>query len=131
MTIIGVAYAGAIIFILLSALDDGNPEFRVDSLSVSNLNHTNSLISGKWDLRFTVTNPSKKIIYYNDITTTVLYDDVSLSDTTVPPFFQVKKTETARQASFVTAGAYMDDQAFDKMNKERCNRVQYEGGRWG
>uniref|UniRef100_A0A3Q7IZG1 Late embryogenesis abundant protein LEA-2 subgroup domain-containing protein n=1 Tax=Solanum lycopersicum TaxID=4081 RepID=A0A3Q7IZG1_SOLLC len=107
----------------LQVLDDREPVFRVDSLSVSNLNLTNSLISGKWDLRFIVKNPTKEMaIFYNDIAAAVFYDDASLSDTTVPPLFQVDTTQTARQVSFATAGAYMDNQAFDKMNKERSQK---------
>ncbi|XP_069147876.1 NDR1/HIN1-like protein 2 isoform X2 [Solanum lycopersicum] len=119
IAVIGIS----IIYIFVYILDDREPVFRVDSLSVSNLNLTNSLISGKWDLRFIVKNPTKEMaIFYNDIAAAVFYDDASLSDTTVPPLFQVDTTQTARQVSFATAGAYMDNQAFDKMNKERSQK---------
>ncbi|WMV55990.1 hypothetical protein MTR67_049375 [Solanum verrucosum] len=143
MAIAAMVIAGTFVFILWLILRPRIPEFRVDSLSVSNLNLTNSLISGKWDLRFTVRNPNKKMtLYYDDVAAAVFYDDVSLSDTTVPPFFQEKRAETARQASFATAGAYVNNRAFDQMNKERSRkgaigfnvrmvaRVRFRAGAW-
>lgn len=143
MAIAAMVIAGTFVFILWLILRPRIPEFRVDSLSVSNLNLTNSLISGKWDLRFTVRNPNKKMtLYYDDVAAAVFYDDVSLSDTTVPPFFQEKRAETARQASFATAGAYVDNRVFDQMNKERSRkdaigfnvrmvaRVRFRAGAW-
>ncbi|XP_055835556.1 NDR1/HIN1-like protein 10 [Solanum dulcamara] len=143
IAIASMVIAGTFVFILWLVLRPRLPEFRVDSMSVSNLNLTNSLISANWDLRFTVRNPNKKMtLYYDDVAAAVFYDDVSLSDTTVPPFFQDKRVETIQKASFATAGAYVDNRFFDMMNKERSRRgaigfnvrmvarVRFKAGAW-
>ncbi|MCD7462733.1 hypothetical protein HAX54_049268 [Datura stramonium] len=143
MAIAAMVIAGTFVFIVWLILRPRLPEFRVDSFSVSNLNLSNSLISANWDLGFTVRNPNKKMtLYYDDVAAAVFYDSVSLSDTTVPPFFQDKRAETTQKASFATASAYVDSRAFDGMNKERSRRgaigfdvrmvarVRFKAGAW-
>ncbi|KAJ8558429.1 hypothetical protein K7X08_005195 [Anisodus acutangulus] len=112
-------------------------------MSVSNLNLSNSLISANWDLRFTVRNPNKKMtLYYDDIAAAVFYDYVSLSDTTVPPFYQEKRVETSQKAGFASSGSYVERRVFDEMNSERDRRgsigfnvrmvarVRFKAGAW-
>ncbi|XP_016466745.1 NDR1/HIN1-like protein 10 [Nicotiana tabacum] len=143
IAIAAMVITGTFVFIVWLILRPRLPEFRVDSLSVSNLNLSNSLISANWDLRFTVRNPNKKLtLYYDDVAAAVFYDSASLSDTTVPPFFQDKRAETAQKASFATSGSYVENRAFDGMNKERARssaigfdvrmvaRVRFKAGSW-
>lgn len=141
--IASLVIAGTFVFIVWLILRPKLPEFRIDSLSLSNLKLNNSLITANFDLRFTVRNPNKKMtLYYDDVAAAVYYDYVSLSDTTVPPFFQEKRAETGQKASFATSGAYVDSRAFDEMNRERARRgaigfnvrmfarVRFKAGAW-
>ncbi|PHT34979.1 hypothetical protein CQW23_26779 [Capsicum baccatum] len=143
IAIAAIIITGTFIFILWLILRPKLPEFRIDSFSVSKLNLNNSLITANWDIRFTVRNPNKKMtIYYDDVAAGVFYDYVSLADTTIAPFYQDKKAETIEKASLATAGAYVDNRAFDQMNKERVRRgaigfnvrmvarVRFKAGGW-
>lgn len=119
------------------------PEFQVDSLTVSNLNLSNSLITANWDLHFTAKNPNKKItLYYDEIAAAIFYESLSMADTTVPPFFMDKGNETGKKVSFVASGAYVEKWAFEGMSKERVERgsirfnvkmvarVSFKAGAW-
>ncbi|XP_059314917.1 NDR1/HIN1-like protein 10 [Lycium ferocissimum] len=146
--VIAIAIASMVItatfvFIVWLILRPKLPEFRVDSLSVSNLNLNNSLISANWDLRFTVKNPNKKMtLYYDEVALAVFYDYESLSDTTVAPFYQEKRAETGEKASFATKGSYVNNRVFDDMSKERERRgvigfnvrmfarIRFKAGAW-
>ncbi|KAK4366401.1 hypothetical protein RND71_014281 [Anisodus tanguticus] len=143
IAIAAMVIAGTFTFIVWLILRPKLPEFRVDSMSVSNLNLSNSLISANWDLRFTVRNPNKKMtLYYDDIAAAVFYDYVSLSDTTVPPFYQEKRVETSQKAGFASSGSYVERRVFDEMNSERDRRgsigfnvrmvarVRFKAGAW-
>ncbi|CAN4120175.1 unnamed protein product [Withania somnifera] len=132
IAIASMVIVGVFIFIVWLVLRPKLPEFRVDSLSVSNLNLNNSSITANFDLRFIVRNPNKKMtIYYDDVAAAVFYDGVSLSDTT-----------TAQKASFATSRAYVDSRAYEEMNRERSSkgvigfnvrmvaRVRFKAGAW-
>ncbi|KAD6453352.1 hypothetical protein E3N88_08057 [Mikania micrantha] len=132
---------GIIIFIMWLVLRPQIPQFRVETLTLSNFNiSTNSLISGNWDARFTARNPNSKItLYYNQIEAAIFYKSDSISETTVPPFVQGTKNETTLRATFASLTAYLDDR--DSINGERnrgavnfnlrmMTRVRFQAGSW-
>ncbi|KAF3666628.1 hypothetical protein CQW23_15601 [Capsicum baccatum] len=134
---------GTILFVIWLVILPRIPEFQVDSLSVSNLNLSNSLITANWDLHFTARNPNKKItLYYDEIAAAIFFESLSMADTTVPPFFMDKGNETGRKVSFVASGAYVEKWAFEGMGKERDEkgiirfnvrmvaRVSFKAGAW-
>ncbi|XP_004241340.1 uncharacterized protein At1g08160 [Solanum lycopersicum] len=134
---------GTILFVIWIVILPRIPEFQVDSLNVSNLNLSNSLITANWDLRFTARNPNKKLtLYYDEIAAAIFYDSLSIADTTVPPFFMDRVNETTQEVSFVASGAYVEKWAFEGMAKERAEkasvrfnvrmvaRVSFKAGAW-
>lgn len=139
-----VVIFGAITFIVWLVLRPQLPEFRVDSLSLSNFSLGNdSLISFTSQIRLTARNPNKKMtLQYDHIQAFVFYRDESLSDTTVPPFSQDTKNETSFTANFAAAGSFVDKRVLDGINGERANggsvnfnlrmlsRVRFEAKAW-
>ncbi|XP_059300316.1 NDR1/HIN1-like protein 10 [Lycium ferocissimum] len=134
---------GTVLFVIWLIILPRVPEFQIDSLNISNLNLSNSLITANWDLHFTAKNPNKKItLYFDEIAAAIFYESLSIADTTVPPFFMDKRNETTQKVSFVASGAYVEKWAFDGMNKERAERggvgfnvrmvarVSYKAGAW-
>ncbi|KAL2511026.1 Late [Abeliophyllum distichum] len=110
-----------ITFIVWIVLRPQLPEFRVDSFSLSNFSITNdSLVSFTSEARLTARNPNKKMtVDYDHIEAVVFYKSQSLSDTTVPPFFQDTKNETSLKANFAAAGSFVDKWVVDGINNER------------
>lgn len=116
------------------------PDFRVDSLALSNLNLSSSSITANWAINFTVVNPNKKItFYYDQVQAAVYYNDVSLSETTVPPFVQPTRNQTPVRATFAAAGAYVDKSVVEGINGSRGSvnfnvrvlaRVRLKAGWW-
>ncbi|XP_057483461.1 NDR1/HIN1-like protein 10 isoform X2 [Actinidia eriantha] len=117
--------AGTIVFIVWLVLRPRVPEFRVDSVSLSNFNlsSTSSLLTGNWDVKFAVSNPNHKIsLYYDHIAASVFYKDESLSETTVAPFDQGTRNQTTVTATFATAARYVDKKAADSILSDRTSR---------
>ncbi|KAL4578530.1 hypothetical protein LXL04_014654 [Taraxacum kok-saghyz] len=136
-----IIIVGTIVFIMWLILRPQIPQFRVDTLTLSNFNmSSNSLISGTWDARFTVRNPNSKIVlYYDRIEAAVFYKSESISETTVPPFAQGKKNETGVRATFVSSSAYVDDRNGISSERSRGTvdfnlrmmaRVRFKAGAW-
>nr|XP_023914615.1 uncharacterized protein LOC112026162 [Quercus suber]POF07916.1 hypothetical protein CFP56_27495 [Quercus suber] len=93
------------------------PEFRVDSLSVSNLSYTypSFSVSGNWNARFSVHNPNKKFsISYDLVQSTLVYEPKSshvyepefISEIGIPDFNQSMRSETFIDAAFAVSDAY-------------------------
>ncbi|PSR89828.1 hypothetical protein CEY00_Acc30021 [Actinidia chinensis var. chinensis] len=117
--------AGTVVFIVWLILRPRVPEFRVDSVSLSNFNlsSTSSLLTGNWDVKFAVSNPNHKIsLYYDHIEASVFYKDESLSETTVAPFDQGTRNQTVVRATFAAAARYVDKKAADSINSDRTSR---------
>ncbi|XP_047327690.1 NDR1/HIN1-like protein 1 [Impatiens glandulifera] len=146
-TIVVAAFiiAGSIAFIIWLILRPQLPDVRIDSLSVTNLNLSSSpssSISGNWDVRFTFRNPNGKItLYYDRIEGYVYYQRVSLSETTVPPFFQGKRDESPARATFAASSAFIEKPVSDGMIEDKgrgavtfnvrlSTRVQFKAGLW-
>ncbi|XAR59638.1 hypothetical protein NMG60_11015546 [Bertholletia excelsa] len=136
--------AGTIGFIVWLVLRPRLPEFRVDSVSLSNFNlsSSSSQITGNWDVQFTARNPNHKIsLYYDHIDASVSYKSERLSETRMAPFAQGKRNQTAVRATFVAALAYVDKSVVDGITKERTRgnvnfnvrmvaRVRFKGSVW-
>ncbi|KAL8479946.1 hypothetical protein ACS0TY_026259 [Phlomoides rotata] len=118
-----VVIFGTITFIVWLVLRPQLPEFRVDSVSVSNFSlGNNSLISFTSQVRLTARNPNKKMaLTYDHIQAYIFYKADSLSDTTVPPFSQDTKNETSFTANFAAAGSFVDNRVMQGINGERGN----------
>ncbi|KAK9068109.1 hypothetical protein SSX86_012220 [Deinandra increscens subsp. villosa] len=136
-----ILITGIIVFIMWLVLRPQIPQFRVETLTLSNFNvSTNSLISGNWDARFVARNPNSKItLYYDQIEAAIFYKSDSISETTLPPFVQGKKNETTIRATFASLTAYLDGR--DSINGERdhgkvnfnlrmMTRVRFQAGSW-
>ncbi|KAM7496978.1 hypothetical protein LguiA_021392 [Lonicera macranthoides] len=142
--IAAVIITGTIIFIMWLVLRPRIPEFSIDTLNLTNFNvsPSSSLITGNWDVRFTVRNPNKKItLVYDRIQSFMFYRDDSLSSTTVPPFEQGTKNQTQVRASFAALSAYAGRRAVDGIASERTRgsisfnvrimaRVRFKAGAW-
>ncbi|KAL7609348.1 hypothetical protein Lser_V15G13734 [Lactuca serriola] len=92
----------------------GYPQFHVETITVSNFSVSDEFLSGNWDAQFIVRNPNPKIsVYCDHIRVAVIYHFCSISETTVPPFLQETKNETAIRARFTFYGKkvryYYDD----------------------
>ncbi|KAL6966771.1 hypothetical protein U1Q18_032564 [Sarracenia purpurea var. burkii] len=115
--------AGTIAFIIWLILRPRIPDVQVDSVTLSNFNLSSSTVTGNWDVRFTVRNPNHKItLHYERIEASVFYKDESLSDTTVTPFVQGTKNQTAMRATFAAASAYLDKKFVDGINGDMTSR---------
>ncbi|KAI3412484.1 LEA_2 domain-containing protein, partial [Psidium guajava] len=114
---------GTVLFIVWLVLRPRLPEFRVESLTVTNFSVSNSSqhVSGDWLVQFQVANPNKKMkISYADIDSYIYYKSESLSETRLPPFDQGTRSQTVVQASFAAVGSYVDASAVSGINAERA-----------
>lgn len=119
---------GAILFIVRLVLRPRIPEFRVDSLSATALNVNDSQVSGTWRVGLTATNPNKKMhAYYDEIRSSLGYRDQSLAVTSLPPFDQGTRDQTALNASFAAASAYVDPRAVRDFSADKSSgTVRFE-----
>ncbi|XP_030522704.1 NDR1/HIN1-like protein 26 [Rhodamnia argentea] len=114
---------GTVLFIVWLVLRPRLPEFRVQSLTVTNFSVSNSSqhVSGDWLVQFQVANPNKKMkISYADIASSIFYKSESLSATRLPPFDQGTRNQTVVQASFAAVDTYVDGWAVSEINAERA-----------
>ncbi|XP_057788239.1 NDR1/HIN1-like protein 10 [Salvia miltiorrhiza] len=135
---------GTVTFIVWLILRPQLPEFRVDSLSISNFTLDNDLlISFTSEIKLTAKNPNKKMkLGYDHIETAIYYQSYSLSETTVVPFYQGTKNETSLTARFAAAGSFLEKVAVDEITGERgkndnvnfnlrmLSRVRFEAKVW-
>ncbi|VFQ71428.1 unnamed protein product [Cuscuta campestris] len=104
------------------------PDFRADSLSVSDFNISSSnLVAGNWDLRFTVRNPNgrKTVINYEHIRAEIFYGKVPLAETVLKPFSQEPKNETSLEARFFANGTFVDDWIVERLNEDMEFNVRF------
>lgn len=113
------------------------------SVTLSNFNlSSSSLITGNWDVRFTVRNPNHKItLAYDHIEAYVFYQSDAITETSVPPFVQGTKNETEVRATFAALSAYVDQKVGDRIAADRARgsvnfnvrmlaRVRFRAGAW-
>ncbi|KAK2969123.1 hypothetical protein RJ640_017238 [Escallonia rubra] len=140
--IASVIIAGTVVFIVWLVVRPRIPQFRVDSVALSNFNSSSSLLTGNWDVRLTVRNPNSKAnLAYDDINALMYYRRASLAETMIPPFAQGTKNVTAVRATFAAAGTYVDRWVLDGINADRASgkvdytlmimaRVRFKAGAW-
>ncbi|KAF3953972.1 hypothetical protein CMV_020626 [Castanea mollissima] len=117
---------GVIIFILWLVLRPRLPEFRVDSLSITNFSTSDTSVSGNWNARLSVYNPNKKLsIYYDAVDSAVSYRTEIVAETRIPPFKQSKRNQTFVDASFAAKDAYVDRRALGDINADRTRGTLY------
>ncbi|KAJ3671387.1 hypothetical protein LUZ60_007466 [Juncus effusus] len=100
---------GAISMIIWLALRPHFPAFSISSASLSNLNVSNSnSLSMDLTLTLTAQNPNRKLsISYSTLSTDVSYQDETLAQTTLSPFFQAKQNTTEINVRFVAVQEYI------------------------
>ncbi|GMH11138.1 hypothetical protein Nepgr_012979 [Nepenthes gracilis] len=135
---------GVALFITWLVLRPRLPEFRVDSLSVSQfkLSSSPSQISGKWDVLFTVSNPNTKMhVYYDAIDAFLYYKSELLAQNQLVPFDQGTKSQTNVSTELVAASAYVDGKVVSAINSDRSHGsvnfnvkllaiVRFKAGAW-
>ncbi|KAF5751696.1 protein YLS9 [Tripterygium wilfordii] len=112
-----------VLFICWLVIRPRVPEFRVDSLSVSNFNVTSSsqTLTGSWNLRLQVYNPNSRMtLSYDDVRPSVFYKTEFLVETRIPPFQQGKKNQTFVDASFSASNSYVDRRVLDGISADRA-----------
>ncbi|XP_071707828.1 NDR1/HIN1-like protein 10 [Rutidosis leptorrhynchoides] len=131
---------GTIGFIMWLILHPQVPQFRVETLTLTNFNISSNLLSGNWDAKLTARNPNSKItLYYDHIEAAVFYKSESIAETTLAPFVQGKKNETNVRATFALLSAYVNDR--NGINSDRARgtidfnlrmvaRVRFKASAW-
>ncbi|CAA7404440.1 unnamed protein product [Spirodela intermedia] len=110
-------------FILWLVLRFRLPEVAVSAASVSSFNVSNSQqVTGNFNLTFMVRNRNQKMgIFYDRVQAAVFYGSDSISETSLPPFYQGKGNSTAVPARFAAVSAYVDPDVASSILKERSN----------
>ncbi|XP_045794367.1 NDR1/HIN1-like protein 6 [Trifolium pratense] len=108
-----VIILGVIILIVYFVFKPRYPEIRVDSAELTSLNFTGNYLTAKWDIKFIVSNPNKKLdITYNLISSGVFYGKDknqfgNIATTKLQPFYQPKKSKTLFPVHFETYNMYV------------------------
>ena len=112
---------GLITFILSMVLRPTLPLFTISSASVSSFKVSGGQqFSANFNLSFSVRNPNVKMgILYEEIQASVLYQSETLSQTSLPPFYQEKGNFTVVPASFRSIAKYVDLSTTDGISKSR------------
>lgn len=110
-----------VLFIIWLVLRPRVPQFRMDSLSLSQFNvSSSSSVSGNWTASFTVYNPNSKMhVYYDDLDGGVYYRSELLATNRLPPFDQATKSSRNMSATFVATTAYVDGWVASGINGDR------------
>ncbi|CAA0825252.1 Late embryogenesis abundant (LEA) hydroxyproline-rich glycoprotein family [Striga hermonthica] len=119
-----IVVLGAVTLIIWLVLRPQVPQFRVDSVTLSNLTVSdNSLVSFTSQVRLTARNPNRRLtLAYDRLDAAVYYRSWSLADTVLPPFSLGTKSETQLTANFSSVGNFVERVAADGMNRERGSR---------
>lgn len=136
---------GVSTFILWLVLRPRVPEFRVVTLSVSNLStgsNSSSSLTGTWNVDISVNNPNKKLsVVYDSARSFLYYKSGFISETRIPPFKQAKQNQTTIDASFSAVNTYVDRSVVNDINGDRARgivtfnmlleaRAQFRSGGW-
>lgn len=139
-----VVILGTITFIIWLVLRPQLPEFRVDSLTVSNFTiEKSSLVSFTSEVRLTAKNPNKKMdLSYDRINGWLFYANSELAQTSLSPFSQDTRSETALSANFAVVESFVDGSVANGINSEKsknenvkfnlriASRVKFEAKAW-
>lgn len=113
--------AGCVIFIAWLVLRPRMPEFRVQSVKVTNFSVVDSQhVSGTWQVGLLATNPNKKMkISYGTMNTELLYKSEFITATRIPPFDQGTRNQTVLNTVFSADNAYVATAAVNDLNSDR------------
>lgn len=114
---------GVATLILWLVLRPRLPQFSVSSASVSSFNLSSSQqLSADFDVTLTVRNPNKKMgVQYDGVRAAVLYGGETISETSLPPFYQSKGNVTTVHARLVAAGEYVVGDVTNGINSDRSH----------
>ncbi|ONI01485.1 hypothetical protein PRUPE_6G142400 [Prunus persica] len=135
---------GCILLVVWLILRPKVPDFRVDSLSLSNFNVSSASqsVTGTWSVGFMVYNPNKKLsIRYDDVESSIYYGPGFISGTRVPPFAQGTKDRTSVNATFSAANSFVGASVARGIDEARARgsmsfnvkllaRVEFRRGWW-
>lgn len=113
---------GCIVFIIWLVLRPRLPQFRLDSLSVSNFNVSapSQTLTATWAIGLSVYNPNKKLsISYYESEASVFYKSEFISQTPVPPLSQGTKTRSSFNVTVSAVGSYVDNWVVKDVNEDR------------
>lgn len=112
---------GTILFIVWLVLRPQLPEFRVNSITVTNFSVPDSdHVSGTWQIRFLVNNPNKRMkISYATLNSALFYKSEVISETRISPFDQGTRNETTVETTLTAVDAYVAESAVNKLNSDR------------
>ncbi|CAK9150019.1 unnamed protein product [Ilex paraguariensis] len=104
--------------------DDHSPKLRVDSVSVSPFNVSNSQLNAKWLILFYLENPNRvSSLAYENLQVSVNYQNQteSFSGTVFPPFLQYSKNQTSLNGKINVLS--------EKLNGSAANAIALDIGR--
>ncbi|GAU17495.1 hypothetical protein TSUD_340380 [Trifolium subterraneum] len=104
---------GVIILIVYFLFKPRYPEIRVDSAELTSLSFSGDYLNAKWDIKFIVSNPNKKLdITYNLVSSGVFYGRDknqfgNIATTKLQPFYQPRKGKTLFPVHFEAFHTYV------------------------
>ncbi|KAM1227596.1 hypothetical protein ACFX2I_006836 [Malus domestica] len=135
---------GCIMLVIWLVLRPKVPDFRLDSLSLTNFNVSSSSqsLSGTWSVGFSVYNPNKKLsIRYEEVVSSIFYRNGFISETRVQPFAQGRKDRNFVNATLSAVNSFVDapvvraievdrERGTVSFNVKVLARVQFRNGGW-
>ncbi|CAN6560143.1 unnamed protein product [Malus baccata var. baccata] len=135
---------GCIMLVIWLVLRPKLPDFRVDSLSLTNFNVSSSSqsLTGTWSVGFSVYNPNKKLsIRYEEVESSIFYGKGLISDARSQPFAQGTKDRNFINATFSAANSFVDGPVVRGIETDRGRgtvnfnikvwaRVEFRNGGW-
>ncbi|XP_054813195.1 uncharacterized protein At1g08160 [Prosopis cineraria] len=111
---------GAIVFIVWLVLRPTLPDFRLESLSLTNLSANSQSVNGTWQVGFLVRNNNKKMsVTYQVIESSISYDALFLR-VQLLPFKQETQTETPLNATFSAVNTPVEKKVVDAINGDKA-----------
>ncbi|XP_070682495.1 uncharacterized protein [Malus domestica] len=119
------------------------PDFRLDSLSLTNFNVSSSRsLSDKWSIGFSFYNPNKKLSFrYEEVVSSIFYQNGFISETRVQPFAQGRKDRNLVNATLSAVNSFGDARMVRGIEVDRGRRtvsfnvkvlarIQFQNGWW-
>ncbi|KAL2331897.1 hypothetical protein Fmac_019478 [Flemingia macrophylla] len=97
------------------------PQFRLHTLSLSNLSTTAQSLSATWQLSFVVRNGNRKMsVTYNALHSSLFYRDSYVAESQLQPFHQDTKSQTTLNATLSAAATYLDPGHLNDLAQEKA-----------
>ncbi|KAM1465602.1 hypothetical protein FF1_044123 [Malus domestica] len=134
---------GCIMLVIWLVLRPKVPDFRLDSLSLTNFNVSSSRsLSDKWSIGFSFYNPNKKLSFrYEEVVSSIFYQNGFISETRVQPFAQGRKDRNLVNATLSAVNSFGDARMVRGIEVDRGRRtvsfnvkvlarIQFQNGWW-